>query len=119
MWGRDLVLRYQCQWYEGDVAPVVPFRDDHLTQRRTLQMDHRFVRMALGLASVLVACAVTVIPVAAGDDGDTTMPPAEYVVVSDNSGEAGKSQRSGVEWTRDDRDSGGIMRPLGVEWTLS
>jgi hypothetical protein len=82
-------------------------------------MDHRFVRIALGLTSVLFACAVTVIPVAAGDDGDASKPAAQYVVVADKDGEDGNTQTLGVEWTRSSRDSGGIVRPLGVEWTRS
>jgi hypothetical protein len=80
-------------------------------------MDHhRFVRMALGLASVLFACAVSVMPVAAGDDGDTSKPAGQLTVVASKSGDDGQL---GVEWTRYSREAGGLTRPLGVEWTRS
>jgi hypothetical protein len=80
---------------------------------------HRFVRMALGLVSVLFVCAVTVMPVAAGDDGDDAKPAAQFVVAG-TAGSDGDGHTLGVEWTlRYDRESDGIVRPLGVEWTRS
>jgi hypothetical protein len=76
-------------------------------------MTHsRFVRIALGLASVVMACAVTVTPVAADEDGDASKSAPQFTIVT-KVGTDGSPVLIRVIRP----DPGGIVKPFGVEWT--
>jgi hypothetical protein len=72
--------------------------------------SHRFVRIALGLATVLLFGQGSVMLASANED-DGGPPPVTRSFVQ---------PKLGLEWTRiGSDDDGGIIRPLGVEWTRS